>query len=280
MNIPYVMRKCTKCGEWKVANNINFCKSKKGKYGLASQCKECKNKYNKKHREENREYYKEYRKNHKEEHKEYNKKHRKEHRERYKRYNEKWRKENREKDKQCKKKWREENKEYNEKWRKEHREEIKEYNKNYNKEHNYSKTYYHNNKDKIKNKAKNYNKNNPEKKFNSHSKRRLKLENQGNGITKEQWYEMFMFFDFRCAYSGEYLGNENNKKIRSIDHIIPLDNNGEHEIWNLVPMLKSYNSSKGTKDLLEWYLEQPFFSIERLTKIYEWRIYAYEKWGK
>ena len=55
---------------------------------------------------------------------------------------------------------------------------------------------------------------------------------------------------------------------------------GEHEVWNCVPMLKSYNNQKRISNMLEWYLKQPFFSIERLTKIYEWRIYAYEKWGK
>ena len=56
--------------------------------------------------------------------------------------------------------------------------------------------------------------------------------------------------------------------------------NGENEIWNCVPMYTNYNSSKKVKDILEWYMQQPFFSIDRLTKIYEWRIYAYEKWGK
>ena len=30
--------------------------------------------------------------------------------------------------------------------------------------------------------------------------------------------------------------------------------------------------------MLEWYLEQDYFDIDRLTKIYEWRIYAYWKW--
>ena len=43
MNIPFVFKKCTKCGEWLVANKINFYKSKNGKYGLESQCKECRN---------------------------------------------------------------------------------------------------------------------------------------------------------------------------------------------------------------------------------------------
>ena len=55
MNIPYVMKKCNTCGKWLVANNINFYKEKKGKYGLRGQCKECKKIYadkNKQHRKE------------------------------------------------------------------------------------------------------------------------------------------------------------------------------------------------------------------------------------
>ena len=33
MNIPYIFKKCTKCGEWLVANNYNFHKQKNGKWG-------------------------------------------------------------------------------------------------------------------------------------------------------------------------------------------------------------------------------------------------------
>ena len=87
---------------------------------------------------------------------------------------------------------------------------------------------------------------------------------------------MMEFFQWTCAYSGEYLGGDN--KRRTLDHIVALDNGGEHEIWNCVPMSKSYNSKKHTSDMLEWYLQQEYFDIDRLTKIYEWRIYAYWKW--
>ena len=74
MNTPYVFRKCTTCGEWLVANNYNFGKDKKGKFGLKSQCKVC----NKEYREKNKEYYKEYYKENKEKLKEYRKQHYKE----------------------------------------------------------------------------------------------------------------------------------------------------------------------------------------------------------
>ena len=139
----------------------------------------------------------------------------------------------------------------------------------------YQKQYREDNKEHISESKKIWNKNNPDKLFNSHCKRRIKEESQGNGFTKEQWFEMMNFFNWECAYSGIQLTKEN----RSIDHVVALDNDGENEIWNCVPMYTNYNSSKKVKEILEWYMQQPFFSIDRLTKIYEWRIYAYEKWG-
>ena len=159
-------------------------------------------------------------------------------------------------------------KEYIEKYRKEHKEEISEQ----------QKIYYENNKEKIKEYNKEYNKNNPHVRLNSDNKRRKRKEVQGNGITKEQWLEMMEFFEFKCAYSGEYIGG--NSKFRTIDHIVPLDKNGEHEIWNLVPMHLSYNSSKRANDMLEWYMKQDFYSEERLNKIYEWVEYTKNKYQK
>ena len=110
--------------------------------------------------------------------------------------------------------------------------------------------------------------------LNKNSRRRNRENIQGNGITKEQWLECMKFFGFRCAYSGIQL----NKDNRTIDHINPISKGGEHEIWNLVPMDKGFNSSKCAKDMLQWYKEQTFFSEERLHKIYEWQEYAYKKW--
>ena len=53
MNIPYVMKKCTKCGRWLVANTVNFYKQKGGKYELHSKCKECINEQRKQYYEAN-----------------------------------------------------------------------------------------------------------------------------------------------------------------------------------------------------------------------------------
>ena len=218
MKCPYVMKKCSKCGE--ILHISRFHKDKNGKYKTRPDCKEC-----------SRKYQKDYNKN------------------------------NKEKISKRQKIWYEENKD----------DILKR-----------SKERYEKNKDSILEKQKEYNKklakNNPEKILNRNNKRRNKEENQGNGITKEQWLEMMNFFDWKCAYSGEKMESNKTTNGRTIDHIIALDNGGENEPWNIIPMKKGYNTSKHTKNMLEWYLEQPFFSIDRLTKIYEWRIYAYWKW--
>lgn len=160
--------------------------------------------------------------------------------------------------------------------------EFKEKKRKYNEEHKnenseYQKQYYEEHKDEILEYKKQWRKNNPDKIFNQNNKRRSN-ENQGNGITKEQWLEMMNFFEWKCAYSDEYIGGDKNKEIRSIDHVIALDNGGENEIWNCVPMKLEYNKSKYINNMLEWYQEQIFYSEERLNKIYQWIEYSKNKY--
>ncbi len=261
MNCPYNVKICTKCKKILIACEINFVKAKKGKYGLASKCKECNKIYREEHKEENKEYMKKYYEEHKEERKELDKIYREEHKEEITEYQKKYREEHKEEIAEYKKEYysKEENKEkaseYQKKYREEHKEEIAEYKK----EHC---------------------KNNPYIYFNSRNKRRSKEENQGNGISKDQWLEMMNYFNWCCAYSGEYLGGKENQNIRSIDHIIALDNEGLNEIWNCVPMIKSYNISKLNRNMEDWYIKQFYFNEERLEKIYAWCDYAYNKWYK
>ena len=73
MNIPYVMKKCTKCEEWLVASSVNFNKQKSGKYGLRAECKECRKKPSKEYYEANKEARTEYYKRHNKEYYEANK---------------------------------------------------------------------------------------------------------------------------------------------------------------------------------------------------------------
>ena len=226
MNIPYVMRQCSCCGEWLVANTVNFHRKKDGKYGLHSRCKECSRKYSKQYYETNRDSMIEYQKQ--------------------------WYKGNRNKKLEYQKQWHQDNRdkklEYDKRWHEANKEQQKQYRQS------------------------------PQGQvamFNGSQRRRIKEEQQGTGITKDQWLEMMKFFDWKCAYSGERLSN----KTRSIDHIVPLNSNGDNMIWNCVPMTRSLNSSKNDKDMLEWDREQSFYSEARLAKIYEWQEYARKKWG-
>ena len=240
MNIPYVMKRCTVCGRWLVASTVNFYKLKNGKYGLEARCKDCAKNQNKRYREANRE-----------------------------------------KDLDRKKQWYEANKEQQKQYREANRNKIAEYKKQYreaNKEKmtEQRKQRYQGNKEKELERNKQY-RQTPQGQvalFNGHQRRRTKEEQQGTGITKDQWLELMSFFDWKCAYSGETL----SKDTRSIDHIVPLNSGGDNMIWNCVPMTRSLNSSKNSKDMLEWYRGQDFYSEARLAKIYEWQEYARKKW--
>ena len=160
-----------------------------------------------------------------------------------------------------------------------HKEEIiKNIDKEKKKKHD--RKYRQKNKDKIKKRKRKWEVNNPEKVFNNHNKRRNKLENQGRGITKEQYIECNNWFDWKCAYSGEILKDTNDTHGRTLDHIVAIDNGGLNEPWNVVPMRKGYNSSKFNRiNSLDWYMEQEYFDIEKLNKIVEWQKYAFDKWA-
>jgi len=155
----------------------------------------------------------------------------------------------------------------NKRYREEHKEKIAKYKKKYYQEHKEERNEY----------KRQHRKNNPHIYFNSSNKRRKLKENQGRGITKEQWFEMMNFFDWKCAYSDVYIGGES--KHRTIDHIVPLSQEGENEPWNCVPCFDKYNYEKYDKELINWYIKQTFYSESRLEKIYKWQEYAKRKWG-
>lgn len=240
MDCPYFVKYCSICSRLLIAHTFNFHKKREGKYGFKSICKECVKK-------ESKQYYKENKEKERERGKEY------------------YQNNKNNVLKRCKE-YRNKNKEKIKKYRNGNKEEKKEYDKQY----------YEDNKIKRKEQQKQWKENNPNKIFNKNNKRRLREQNQGDGITKEQWYEMMQYFDWECAYSGIRLHKEN----RTIDHIFSLKQGGEHEIWNLVPMYINYNSSKGIENMEDWYMRQEFFDIDKLLKIYSWIEYAYEKWGK
>lgn len=262
MRCPFVIKVCNKCGRILVANLSNFRKKKGGKYGVGAVCKICYNEDNKEYNKINKDIINE--KNRERYHNNVDAE-RERGRDKYQRDKDKINQQLRDRYKN--------DIEFKEKsLKKSHDTYVK--NKEYYKEQH--KQYYYEHIEYYEEYKKQWRKNNPDKVFNTAHKRRLQEEQQGDGITLEQWVECMNFFEWKCAYSDEYIGGKTNQ--RTLDHITPISNNGEHEIWNLVPMKRSYNSSKNNKDMLKWYKEQDFYSEERLNKIYEWQEYAINKW--
>lgn len=307
MKCPYVIKVCNKCKQILVSNELNFYKSKTCKNGLENRCKKCKLKEEREHKQLKKKFEKDNPFDNIDLNKTWNhcpfcikvctkckeilvaseinynsdkrsKKNglksvckkciRKYQREERKDYQKKYYNDNKEEVLKKRKERYENNKEEilerNKKWKNNNEEKFKDYQRKYQEEHKEEKSEY----------KKQWAKDNPEKRFNSRSRRRKNLEKESN-ITKEQWIEMMEFFDWKCAYSGEKLTNKN----RSTDHILALDKGGYNVIWNLAPMVRNYNCSKHTKDMVTWYKEQSFFDIDRLMKIYEWQEYAFEKWS-
>jgi 5-methylcytosine-specific restriction endonuclease McrA len=79
-------------------------------------------------------------------------------------------------------------------------------------------------------------------------------------LTREQLTQRFGLFGNSCAYCGK------SDRI-SIDHVIPLSKGGLDECSNVVPACRTCNSSKNSKDLRDWYIQQPFFTQARWAKL-------------
>lgn len=104
--------------------------------------------------------------------------------------------------------------------------------------------------------------------------RRTKKKGNGGSYTQAQLKECLKFFNNCCAYTGEQLDKYH------VDHVKPVVKGGTSFIYNLVPSKSYANQSKGAKELESWYREQPYFSEERLNKIYEWQKIAFNKYAK
>jgi hypothetical protein len=99
----------------------------------------------------------------------------------------------------------------------------------------------------------------------SHEKRRCLLENAEGDFTTEDVLNALSFFDNRCAYTGRPLVLSYH-----LDHVVALSKGGTNYIWNIVPSNPFPNLSKGANDMETWYRRQPYFSEERLLRIYDW----------
>lgn len=145
----------------------------------------------------------------------------------------------------------------------EKRDEILEYNKGHAKS----------NEDKIKEYrkvyAKEYRENNREY-LNEKSKmiHRQRVLAEGE-FTEEEFENISLdYFGWKCAYTGEVILEDKSNCHR--EHVIPISKGGVNYIWNIIPSTPFANISKKDRELEVWYREQPYFSEERLQKIYDY----------
>lgn len=84
----------------------------------------------------------------------------------------------------------------------------------------------------------------------------------------QEWKEAVIFFGGACAYCG---GTPRKGQRLTRDHLEPISKGGATTQSNIVPACSYCNSSKGAEDFKDWYMAQPFFSQERLNRIFQWR---------
>ena len=87
-------------------------------------------------------------------------------------------------------------------------------------------------------------------------------------FSHQEWKESVIFFGGECAYCG---GTPRKGQRLTRDHLVPVSVGGRTVQSNIVPACSSCNSSKGAEDFKDWYMKQPFFSQERLNRIFKWR---------
>lgn len=86
--------------------------------------------------------------------------------------------------------------------------------------------------------------------------------------THQEWKETCIFFGGECAYCGRTM-KKGERLTR--DHLVPVADGGTTTQSNVIPACRSCNSSKGKSEWHEWYMRQPFFSQERMNRIFKWR---------
>jgi 5-methylcytosine-specific restriction endonuclease McrA len=81
---------------------------------------------------------------------------------------------------------------------------------------------------------------NPEKCRASENKRRTSKSNAGGFFTAEEWFTLCFSVGFKCLCCKEV-------KPLEADHVVPVSKGGPSWLWNIQPLCKPCNSSKGDK---------------------------------
>jgi len=217
----------------------------------------------------NEQYQKQYRQTHKEERNEYNRQYRREHPENRERTRERWGR------------WlekpgnREKAREGRRKWRYRHKEQIREYKLKYRQENGDTialtlKKYRSKHWDEILDYQRKYDKTETGRKINRRRsrRRRSKLRSMSHTLTDTDCNEIVDYFESECSYCGETI-HEFGGNINTMITWDRINNDFGYDRGNTIIARHSCNSSKHSSDLLDWYPMQPFYTKERLKKIYD-----------
>ena len=88
-------------------------------------------------------------------------------------------------------------------------------------------------------------------------------------FTHQEWKEVLIYFGGSCAYCG--CTPKKGERLTK-DHLKALKDGGTTTPDNIVPACSRCNSSKGAEDFRDWFMKQPFFSQDRLNRIFKWRM--------
>jgi len=78
---------------------------------------------------------------------------------------------------------------------------------------------------------------------------------------------------YRCPYSGELIKDLSNAHL---EHILPVSSNGGTVLFNCIPILDKVNLSKSDEpNLLTWWQKQDYFSYDRLERLVQYMLEAY-----
>lgn len=92
-------------------------------------------------------------------------------------------------------------------------------------------------------------------------RRRARIGGLKRDFTKADWQNSKLHFGNSCAYCGK-----SDIKLQ-MEHVVPTTSGGGFTKANIVPACFECNTSKATRVMVEWYVEQLFFKEFRLNKI-------------
>jgi hypothetical protein len=91
------------------------------------------------------------------------------------------------------------------------------------------------------------------------------LEATSSSEAKRKWRQSIKEnWNYKCAYCG-------SEENLTLDHITPRTKGGSDRVINVLCACHSCNHSKGHQMWSDWYLQQTFFTPERLGDIIKWQ---------